>query len=204
MFKLSGVYALLLLLLWCGNVSAGLVMVSGTWSYTVDLSNSPPQVFTGSASFSYDDATAPMNGTLDNIPLTTFVQNPATIGSTTFTSANTAGLVEFSGGNLLWTRVYGTPGGSAISTSQDDFEVRFAHTPAFSNGATVSAPIGSGFGTTINIDTDSSPTVSFTHTAVPEPGSWFCVGLFGVGILGRRRRLPALSQQRLTRCSYSN
>lgn len=169
----------------CPAVStAVLVHVDGSWSYTITGQGFTNEDFTGSATFSYD--TSPLSGSgFENIigSLATFSQSPSQIGSTTFTTANTGFLVLFSDGVLAETRVGGTEDGAAgtINTGFDDFTL-------FEVGSQLSATISaSDFGGNA---ADISPSLSFTHTVIPEPSSFLCLGLVALGFVGWKKFKP--------------
>ena len=156
------------------HACADLFSVTGTWSYTIDGQGfAPPQVFSGSASFTYDDTAVPANGffVLKPLPLQSFSQTPQTIGTTTFDLSNTFASVAFDDGALFQTIVGGFDP-DRIFGGDDDFSVS-----SFGNADLSVA-------TEMFIASASQASVSFVHTAIPEPSAISCLALFGLGLVG--------------------
>jgi hypothetical protein len=164
--------------------NASLVNVTGTWSYLINGQGITNQVFSGSATFTYDDSSITGTGTelIDNIALTTFSQSPSTIGVTNFDVTNSLGAVSFDDGVLAQTYVGGAISGPRNSpASVDDFRLIEYSGPlaAFSPEGLITVATFTGHA----FATDESAT--FTHTAVPEPTG---ITLLGVGAAGMLRR----------------
>lgn len=162
---------------------ATLVNVSGSWSATINGQGYTNQSFTGSATFSYDNASVPGAGffPIDNIPLSSLTFSPNPVGLTTFDTSNSRALVQFMDGVVISTIVGGSDGGpGGMNLGTTDFWAIQAMSTEFR--VQVFPPSdGDAF--------DSGASISFTHTAVPEASSFLCLGSLAVGVLGWKAKV---------------
>ena len=169
-------------------------LINATWSYTVNGQGYTDQVFTGLASFTFDDSvlTGVGNENFDNIPLLSFSQTPATIGATLFDLSNTVGRLGFFDGVVWVAAIGGAPSGaSSLTSNQDDFTV----TQQLPGSVGVGLSVGSESGFAAISNTSSNFTITAVpETAVPEPSTLtlLAIGTFGmIGVCVRKRKQPA-------------
>ena len=187
MFRMYCGVAVLAALVQMAKVApAEVTRVTGSWSFTMAGQGfSPPQLFSGAASFTYDDADVPENGfvVLKPLSLQMFTQTPQTIGETTFDVSNTFGSVAFDNGVLFQTLVGGFDP-DRVFGGDDDFAVSSFRTVSLSLASKPFVSSGSGV------------SARFIHTAVPEPPALPCLALMGVAFIGINRRTSGRSGSR--------
>ncbi len=167
------------------SAHASIIMASGTWtSGPVSGQGYSNQVFTGSASYSYDTSVLTMTGTeVISGSLTSFSQSPSTIGITTMDLTNTGFVVQFVDGDMVRAMIGPTPDVTGMAGNSDDFWIMdYADASPFQDNFAVSVATES------SICGPGPLTVSFTHVPVPEPTTLFLLGLTVSGGIGRRLR----------------
>ncbi|MFO0889791.1 MAG: hypothetical protein U0790_11705 [Isosphaeraceae bacterium] len=109
-----------------GPSRAGTLTYTGT--FDVDFaSDNPITNFSGSFSFQFDESAVLGIGNETFFPtLGSLTLNPASIGSTTFTTANVGVVLYYLNGVLTFANLYGTVGGTGVSLASNDFYVSFS------------------------------------------------------------------------------
>lgn len=168
-------------------LNADFVNASATWGYTITGQGFTNEVFSGSATFTYDTSSVPLAGSfkIPDILLTSFSQTPTTIGTTTFDLTNMLAEVMFSDGVVNRLDIGGADSGArTMNNLADDWNLIW-----FGSGVTDPLAFAqvstSGF---TGANTGTSLSGNITLTAVPEPSAFLCLGLAGLAFAGWQRR----------------